>query len=149
MDDVGHPVHDHSAAALLCSLLIPVLRVHLLHRKVAILVLKATVVHGKELAEDLALNLLHEVIDGVAVNEGTLLGIVGVQVEVKGKAAVMDEVTCELFNGIDCGLFVQIRIDVVPIQVFAVAVHAEMTVIDPIHVDHWNYHEDEHLLQQK
>ena len=83
MDDVGQPMHDHSAASFFGPLLVPILGVHLLERKVAVLVLKPTVVQRKQLAEDLAFYLLHEVVDCVAVDECSLLGVVGMQVEVK------------------------------------------------------------------
>lgn len=76
-------MHDHSPAPLFRPFLVPVLRVHLFEGKVAILVLKATVVQGEQLAENLAFNLFNKVIDSVAVDECSLLCIMGMQVEIK------------------------------------------------------------------
>ena len=83
MDDVSHPMHNHSPTSLFSPLLVPVLGVHLLEGKVAILVFKTTVVQGEQFAEDLAFYLFHEVVYGVAVDECPLFCVVGMQVEIK------------------------------------------------------------------
>ena len=44
----------------------------------------------KQFAEDLAFDLFDKIIDGVAVNEGPFLGVVGVQVEVEGQSVRFD-----------------------------------------------------------
>ena len=81
-------MHDHSAASFFGPLLVPILGVHLLERKVAVLVLKPTVVQRKQLAEDLAFHLLYEIWEGVAIDEATLLGIMGMQIKVEGESVL-------------------------------------------------------------
>jgi len=83
MDDVSHSMHHHSATALFCSFFIPVLGVHLFHRKIAVLILETTMIHRKQLAEDLTFHLLHKVIDGITIDKCTLFGIMRMQVKVE------------------------------------------------------------------
>jgi hypothetical protein len=148
VDDVGESMHHYPAAPFLRPLLVLVFRVHLLEREVAVLVLEPTVIHSEEFAEDLTLDLFHEVVDGVAVDESALLGVVGVQVKVERQSVVLYQVTGKLFYCVDCGLFLHAGVDIVSIEVLSKAVHAEMSVEDAVHVDHGYYHKHEHLFEQ-
>jgi hypothetical protein len=103
----------------------------------------------KEFTEDLTLNLLHKIVDGITIDECSLLSIVRVQIEVKRKSIVFEQVISQLLYGIDCRLLGEIWIYIVPIQVFAKIIHPEVPMEDAVHVDHGDYHEDEHLLQQE
>ena len=83
MYDIGQPVHHHSATALLCHIFIGVFGIHMLLRKVTILILKPLVVHREQFAKYLTLHLLYKVIYCVSINKTPLFGIVGMQIEVK------------------------------------------------------------------
>lgn len=76
-------MHNNPATSFLRPLLVPILRVHLFLTEIAILILKPTMVQSKQFTEDLTLNLLDKVIDGISVYEMTFLGVVGVEVEVE------------------------------------------------------------------
>ena len=51
-------------------------------------------VKSKQLTKDLTLYLLYKIIDSIAINECTFFGIVSMQVEVKRKSTILDEVIC-------------------------------------------------------
>jgi hypothetical protein len=92
--------------------------------------------------------LLDKIVDGVSIDECSFFGVVGVKVEVEGQPVAFDEVVCELAYGVDCRLLLEGGIFVVAIEIFAVGVHAEVTVVDTVHVYHGYDHEDKHLLQE-
>ena len=76
-------MHDHPAAALFGHILVSVLGLHVLLRKVAVIILEPFVVHRNELTENLALHLLHKIIDRVPVDKMPLFSVVSVQVKIK------------------------------------------------------------------
>lgn len=90
--------------------------------------------------------MFYKVVDGVSIDKSSLLGVVSVEVEVKGESIVFDQMRGEFLDGKDCWLLLEGGVEVVTIQVFAKTVHAEMTVVNSIDVDHGDYHEDEHLF---
>lgn len=139
-------MHYYSSASFFGPFLVAIFGVHLLEGKVAILILKSIVIQGKQLAEHLTLYLFHKVVDSVAVDECSFFGIMSMQVKVKRKSVILNEVICEFLYRVHCRLLLHIWIDVVSVQVFAEAVHSKMAVVYAIDVDHWDYHEDEHLL---
>lgn len=94
VDDVSDTMHDHSAASFLSPFLIPIFRVHLFDWKIAVLILKSTMVDSKKFTKYLTLDLLHKIIDRIAVYKGSFFGIVSMQVEVEREAIVFDEVVC-------------------------------------------------------
>ena len=57
--------------------------------EIAVIVFEAFVVHRNKLAENLAFNLLHEIINGVSVNKMTFFGIMGMKVKIKGKPILL------------------------------------------------------------
>jgi hypothetical protein len=148
VDDIGGLMHDYPSTSLLGEVFKAVTRVHVLLSEVAVFILEPCVIDGEELAEDLAFDLLHEVGEGVAVDEAALLGVMGVEVEVEGKPVVGYEMVRECLDAEDGGLQVPIGGDVEAVEVAAVGVHAEVAVEHAIHVDHGHHHEDEHLPQQ-
>jgi hypothetical protein len=83
MYDIGQPVHHHSATAFLCHIFISVFGIHMLLRKVTILILEPLVIHREQFAKHLALHLLHKVIYSVSINKAPFFRIVGVEIEVK------------------------------------------------------------------
>ena len=89
MDNLGEAIHHHSSAALLGEVLAPILRVHMLFRKIAVFVLEAPVVHGDQFTKNLALHLLHEVVNRISVDEMPFFGIVSVQVEIKRQSVLL------------------------------------------------------------
>lgn len=93
-------MHNYPSASLLGQVLVSVLSIHVLLAEVAVLVLETLIIHGNQFTENLALDLLHEIIDGIAVDEVALLGVVGMQVEVEGKPVLLVEVGCQLLDGV-------------------------------------------------
>lgn len=61
-------------------------------------------IQGKKLAENLALNLFHEVINGISIYKSSFFSIMGVKVKVKGKPIVANEMTCQLFYSVNSRL---------------------------------------------
>ena len=88
MDDVGSFMHYNFSTALLCEILEPILCVHVLFAKIAVLILESRVIDREQLAKDLAFHLLYEICEGVAIDEATLLGIMGMQIKVEGESVL-------------------------------------------------------------
>lgn len=87
-------MHYYSSTALFCTLLITVFGVHLLERKVAVFVFESTIVHGKKLAEYLALYLLNKVIDGISIDKRSLFGIMSMKIEIERQSIIL----CKVFG---------------------------------------------------
>ena len=111
------------------------------------LVLEAWVVDGQQFAEDLRFNLFHKIRKGVSVNEAAFLGVVAVEVAVEAQPVLPDEMPGEGLYCVDGWLFLEIGIDVEAIEVVAEGVHAEVSVVDPVDVNHWHHHKHEHVPQ--
>ena len=86
VDDFGKAMHDHPSTAFLRHFLVPVFGVHVFLSKIAVFIFEPFIVEGDQLAEDLAFHLFDEIVDGIAIDEASLLGVMSVQVEVEGKS---------------------------------------------------------------
>lgn len=53
----------------------------------------------------------------------------------------------QLFDPIDSWLQGDVRVDIEPIQIFAMDIHSEVSVKDSINVDHRDDHKDKHLSE--
>ena len=90
-------------------------------------------------------HLLHEIGEGVAIDEAPLLGVVGMQVEVEGQPVISDQMFGECLDAEDSGLQMPIRRNVESIEISTICIHTEMSVKHAIHVDHGHHHKYEHL----
>ena len=77
-------VHYDPSAPLFCQFFKSVLDCHVFRVESALLVLKEFGVQRHQFAKCIALDLINETIDGVAVHEASLLRVMGVQVKVEG-----------------------------------------------------------------
>ena len=105
-------------------------------------------VDGHEFTEDLTLYLFDKTGEGVAVDETAFFGVVGVEVKIETKPVFGYEVVAQLPNCKDSRLSLWARVDVKAVEVLAVGIHAEVPVVNTIHVDHGHHHEHKHLPQQ-
>jgi len=147
MDNVCHSMHHHSATTLFCSFFIPVLGIHLFHRKIAVLILKTIMIHREQLTKDLTFNLFDKVIDGITIDKCSFFCIMCMQVKIERKSIVTNEVIRQLFYCIYRWLLLKVRVYVVSIQIFAKSVHSEMAVKHTVDIDHGNNHENKHFFQ--
>lgn len=103
MRNIRYPTQTDPGAALLRKRLVTVLGAHLLLGEVRVLVAEVLGVEGQGLAVELALDLVYDVVEGVAVDEGGFCGGVAVHVEVEEQAGLAAEVLGELAQGVDLG----------------------------------------------
>ena len=68
-------MHNNSATSLLGQIFKPILSVHMLFRKVTILILKTGVIHWEEFTKHLAFYLLNEIAKGITIDETTFFRI--------------------------------------------------------------------------
>ena len=85
MNDVRSFVHYYSPTTLFSQVLKPILSIHVLLREITVLVFESWIIHREQLAVYLALDLLHEVRKGISIDKTALLGVMTVQIEIKGK----------------------------------------------------------------
>ena len=105
-------------------------------------------VECEQFAENLGLNLLDKIVDGVAINKMSFLGVVSVEIEIEGKSVCFDEMVSKRPNCKNSRLPLEFGINIVSVEVLAESVHPEVPVIDSIDVDHGHNHEDKHLFQE-
>lgn len=103
MRNIRYPTQTDPRTALLRKRLVTVLGAHLLLGEVRVLVAEVLGVEGQGLAVELALDLVDDVVEGVAVDEGGFRGGVAVHVEVEEQAGFAAEVLGELAQGVDLG----------------------------------------------
>ena len=147
MDYVSKTIHDNSSASLFCHILIGVFCVHVFLWEIAVIVFESFMVHGEQLAEDLAFDLFDKVIDGITIDKCSFFCIMCMQVKIERKSIVTNEVIRQLFYCIYRWLLLKVRVYVVSIQIFAKSVHSEMTVKHTVDIDHGNNHENKHFFQ--
>ena len=115
MNDVGQSMHHHTSTTLFSSFLVAVFWIHLFLAKITIIIFEATVIQSKQFAKDLTLYLLHKVIDRIPIDKSTFLGIVSMEVKIERQAIALDKMRSQLFDGIDGWLFLERRVEIVPI----------------------------------
>ena len=151
MDKVRVAESRHSRALLFAprSLFegVELLRSHLFLREVARVVAERWVVDLHDLREGSRLDL-HEEAQAVAVEEVVFERAVRVEVAKEEYALVVLEVVDELADGEHGGLAALLGVGVVPVQILAEAVRAEVAPPHPVWVDHRDYFEDEHVSKQ-
>lgn len=86
MDDTARSSEYHSGTPLFRKWFIPVLDFHVPLREVACVVLEVFAVHRQHLAEYLAFDLVDDVVEGVAIHEGSFCRAVAMHVKEKGQA---------------------------------------------------------------
>ncbi len=75
MYNIGSFMHDYPSTTLFGQVFKTILCIHVLFSKVAVLILKASVIYCKQLAKYLAFYLLYEISEGIAIDEASFLGI--------------------------------------------------------------------------
>lgn len=141
-------VQHHPRAPLLRLLLVPVPGLHVLPREVALVELEAGAVPGEGAREDLALHLLHELVDGVAEDEVALERWVGVQIQVHEQPPFLGIMLAQPLHCKAGRLKHRIGLGVKPVEVLIEFVHPAVSPGDPIRVEHGHQHEHEVLPQQ-
>lgn len=76
-------MQHYPSTSLFREILVTIFAAHLIFREIAVLVLEAFMIHAVYLTEDLRLDLLYEIVDSIAVDEGAFLGVMRVEVEIK------------------------------------------------------------------
>ena len=97
-------IKANPATAFFGHILLLVLGLHVFFAEVALLVIEVKAVLRKHLCEKLGLDLLHELIDGVAVEEGAFFAGMGMQIAVEEQPILTDKVLGQRFNCIATGL---------------------------------------------
>lgn len=129
-------VEDHSSAALFGHVFVPVLGVHVVLAEGTADVVEFRAVQGQDSGEELGLDLLLSSLHGISIDEIALALRMRVQIDINTQSLLVLVVLTELAHGEDCWLFLHIRTMVKPIQILAEDVHAVVSVIHSIGIEH-------------
>lgn len=89
-------IEDYSSTSLFAHILVPILRLHVLPRKYALLKLKIYAVLAENLRKELTFDLLDELIDSISEGEVSLVGWMSMQIEVHEQSFVFVVMFAEL-----------------------------------------------------
>lgn len=109
MDQAKILIEYDSSASLLAHVFIPILCLHVLPRKDALLKLKIYAVLTENLREKLALYLLDELIDGVSKGKISLVGGMSMQIEVHEQSFILVIMFAELTHRKTRRLLLRVR----------------------------------------
>lgn len=121
-------VEDHTAAALLIQVFVLVLGLHMLPRENALFKLKINAVLAEDLREDMALNLIDIIEDGIAENEVPFVSGMSVQVQVHEELLIFIEMLAQLHHGVTGRLLHGVWVLVIAVEVLIKSVHSAVPV---------------------
>ena len=92
MDNSCCFVHHHPRTSLFCNLITSILHLHMFQTKRTLLILKKLSIQRDNLTESIRLHLIHKIINCIAINKTSLLGIVSMQVKEKRQSLVLVQI---------------------------------------------------------